>query len=418
MNGEKWVSLLQKHDSGVIRLKLRRRELSSTGTATATSKPASTSKSAKIINSGAFDRISENDKGIIVIRRGDAATGKGHQLDSSSESESESDSNERNHNALALIPRPNRLSPNPPLRINGGLVPNDLMALTLSRVNVPSLPQPTPEDTRDSLASTRNIPSESNQRKRRLEERGIIVFDPSAIETSPEIYAPPSTAVIGSSVLPTDADAVTTNPSIRSNPQGQTFKSAEADRVQDSVPASATESIEPDENLRITIPHFLSWGTSQELTMQETFSESSIESIIKILGTVHETLHTMGPSRHGRTYRRSREMPQVELEVEFPSLQTCKSDQTPQTPQTPLEAFGDEQTDKQHPLLIGNASQNDRVRTSLVEACDTKLRYLYTVLNGVLSLYVPLSSPSVSDHPLVQKCWGTFGTIMAVSGLC
>ncbi|KAF2492974.1 hypothetical protein BU16DRAFT_95292 [Lophium mytilinum] len=408
VNGEKWISLLQEHGSSTIRLQLRRKKLRPA----ATTKPASSSEAADAKLKSSY-RASMNTERVNATRpRGDSATGEDHQSESSSESDS--DSNQRTPNALALIPRPSGSSLDPTLRTDGRLVPYNPMASPFTRLNTLSLPQLTHQDTNNNFVSPSVVSSESNRRETRLEEAGIIVFDTNAIEASPEIYVPPSSAVVRFQVPPEDADAMPKESSAHSEPQEQAPRNAEADEFEDEEEDDTTQINEPDKQSRITIPHFLSWATSPELTIQETLSESSIESVVKILGEVHKTLQTMRPSRHGQTYRRCREIAQIDLEVEFPSLNAGRSGQPAQAS---LWTPRNEELDKQYPLLVSSGTQHDHVRAGLLKVCNTNLRHLYTVLKGFLSLYVPLSSPSTSDHALVQKCWGAFAMIMAVSKL-
>lgn len=84
------------------------------------------------------------------------------------------------------------------------------------------------------------------------------------------------------------------------------------------------------------------------------------------------------------------------------------------TIQNSEEILRTQETEQQPYRLVCNNSPNDRVRAHLVKRCNMKLRYLYTILNEFLSLYVPLDSPSASEHVLVKKYWGAFWTIMTV----
>ncbi|KAF2684217.1 hypothetical protein K458DRAFT_404491 [Lentithecium fluviatile CBS 122367] len=400
VDGERWLNLLEDRSSSTIRLQLRPKILRYM--ASAPVKPASRQEDAAVVRLGSSNQIeTKTNRALDARRRDDSRDPEDARSESSSDSDSSS--NERNQYALALIPRPARPSSRPTFQTSGAVVLYN--PATLSTPNVPSSPPPTRKHTTSKVIPMTTALPDSHQRRIELEEKGVVVFDPRAIEFTPEIYAPPSTAIVRFHREEADRIPEESNmPSELRNPP------IEAEEGEEGVPKTPTDYKDQDHGSSISIPHFLSWATRQDFTMQETFSEPSIDSIIKILTTVDETLQAVKPSRHGRIYRRSREIEKIELEVEFPSLQSLRRDPTTLTS---IGVPGTEETDKQqHPSLVGNASPHDRVRAYLVKRCNIKLRYLYTTLNNFLSLYVPLDSPSASEHLLVKKYWGAFWTIM------
>jgi len=168
--------------------------------------------------------------------------------------------------------------------------------------NVP-LPPPAHKYTvHETIAATSALP-DLQQRKIELEEKGVVVFDPRAIEFAPEIYAPPSDAIVQCSLGVTNC--VAKEPKLTPDPYNPNV-CVEEDG--EGMPTTPTEYNIQDCKSNISIPHFLSWATRQDFTMQNTLSEPSIESIIKILTTVDETLQATKLSRCGRIYRRSREI--------------------------------------------------------------------------------------------------------------
>jgi hypothetical protein len=396
----------------MIELRLHRKERQTRAKAAAGPKSANHSSPPKASQPGSSNQSSKSTEGIITLRPRTNASGSRDQQTISS-SESDSESNKRSHNSQALVLVPRRLPAGLSHQTASTFEEHNSMAMIISRptMNPMHLPMHPPmhQPMLFSVPPTIPVGSDIDQRKQGLAENGIIVFDAGAIETTPEIYAPPSDTVTRFRLRNTSTGSV--NSMLYGQPHGEDAHAIEPDDDHDEGLANSNED-DPDEQSSITIPHFLSWATSQDITMEETLSESSIDSIVRILGGIHETLQTTRLPRHERTYRRSREVAQADLEAEFPSLRSYKSDQDPQTSHG---ANGSQYADKQQPLLSGVALTQDRVRTSLLQACDSKLRNLYVVLNGLLSLYIPLSSPSTSGHPLVQKCWGAFGTIMAVS---
>ena len=402
VTGEKWVNLLQNHDSDTLKLQLRRK----TNRIKATTAEAGVSEGPKAERSKSTDWGSKNSTKESEGRsREDANEKSSHQQDSTTGSESESSDSHRNE--LALVNFRPRSAQEPNERSSRELVLYKRLDPVPHSTSTISLPQENSQNCLNSLAMTPPGSPDSHESEQKSEERRLIVFDRAAIQPSPEIYSPPSRPVVRFHVPEKLHRPKPETISVYSVSEGRASESSTEDESGDSA---STDTSEDDEPSQIAIPHFLSWATNPESTLQESLSESSIESILKILQTVHEKLQTGGRLKHGRAYRKSEEMERFELEGEFPSLKQHESKHNPHNFHTVQEKEGDH-----IPILPLMDAQNDIIRLYLLKACNAKLRNLYTIWTGFLSLYFPLSSPLVSGHPLVRKCWGAFRTIVFVS---
>ena len=188
----------------------------------------------------------------------------------------------------------------------------------------------------------------------------------------------------------------------------QNDKDNKADGLEHDRSPGPARSEKLKEPSNITIPHFFSWATSSESTSTDISNESSVETTMKVLETVHRGLQqTVHLPKNAQIYRKSKELTQFELELMFPSLKNYSKGQTGLGS---LRSFGKDQ------VLGKTYFQDDVIHKRFLDLCDERLASLYMVLNSFLSLYFPLSSASTSDHPLVQKFWGAFEMIMTVSG--
>ncbi|KAF1951107.1 hypothetical protein CC80DRAFT_597741 [Byssothecium circinans] len=406
LDGEKWISLLQHNSSDVIRVHLRRKEVQTSSVAT--SGPGIQNQVATIPKAGALASTLGNTSEQIAIQS-HAGMHANEEHDSDSSSDTEYLLKERTNNAMALIKIPQRPSLKPALQNKGELVLYDRKASVRHEPSMPASSKAPQQDNLKLSASTSLVLFDDMSRRReKLKEKGVIVFDPTTLDSSPEVYSPPKT-VVRFRLPPTRADATSEHRSTHSREISPNPSIADAAEEQTrSVVINDTEKF--SRKSQISIPHFLSWATSQENIDDVISSESSVESIVKILGMVHDTLQTTRPSRHSRTYRRSKEVAQAELEAVFPPLKAVTSDAANPSGKSPKH----DDSNSKHPLLVADYSEDDRVRASELEACNKKLEILHRYFHGFLSLYVPLTSPSVSDHPIVLKCWGAFETILAI----
>jgi hypothetical protein len=395
VNGAKWVSFLQEQDSSIIKLQLRYKQQNHAVLAAniATHTPVDSSEGAKAIklkaNTGVSNHSNRDSKARTIEYRD---TTESRLSDSSLESNPYS--TECRSVVLSRTQPPSQLQPDAPRPSIGAIVPYSPVDPALGKSH-DSTPYILP-----------NLPAPVKMEKI-LEEKGVLLFDKAILQEYPEIYAPSSTAIVRFHLPVVDDSTALEYPTIPRGLDPQNNENYRADDLGQNRSVDSTPGDKPKQPLSITIPPFFSWATTQESVLHDTSQESSIDTIVKVMESIHQGLQqTVRHSNQRRTYRKSKRMVRAELEAQFPSLRAVTHDQMPRE---------DYRFDTKHTLLKNTTLQNDSVHDDLLQACDTRLKSLYTVLNSFLSLYFPLASPSISDHSLVQKCWGAFGLLMTVS---
>jgi hypothetical protein len=269
--------------------------------------------------------------------------------------------------------------------------------------------------------------------KSQLEASEIIVYDPKAIAEHPKIYQSTSTAMVrfegeqvdtiqhsrdGSSSRSTthdDGDISDKNCSINSYVNAKDTQNKSSSSSSAPLPKSASEDV----SSKIHIPHFLSWATNSKSARADNgvISESSIEYIEKILDNIHDTLMDRKAYQHKKIYRRTREISQGELHLQFSSFQdeltTSRTSET-SVPTSDALGTGDPATE-QRQQRYESAAMFDIVHQSMISNCILKVKNIWKVFFELLALFIPLSSPSVTDHTLVRKCCGALSALITVS---
>jgi hypothetical protein len=264
-----------------------------------------------------------------------------------------------------------------------------------------------------------------------LEASGIIVYDPKAIARNPEIYQSANTAMVRFEDEQVDTIQNSRDGSqSRSTTHDDRHISDTNDNINSHVTVKDTQNISPssaplpksaseDVSSKINIPHFLSWATNSKSARRENgaSSESSIEYIEKILDNIHDTLIDRKADQLKRIYRRTREVSQGELHLQFSSfedeLTTSKTSET-SVPTPGALGIGDPANGKRQQRHESDGI-SDIVHQSMIVNCIMKIETIWKVFFELLALFIPLSSPSVKDHTLVRKCCGALSALITVS---
>jgi hypothetical protein len=283
------------------------------------------------------------------------------------------------------------------------------------------------------LVSTHAPPAPTYETdKSRLEASGIVVYDPEAVTRHPEIYQSTSTSMVrfereqvdavqysrdGSltpSITQHDGDIIDTDHSTSSYGTVEVTHNASL-----SSASLQSESVSKDVSSKIHTPHFLSWATNSKSAhaKDDTLSESSIEYIENILDNIHDTLMERKVGQHKRVYRRMIEISQGELRLQFSPLKdgsTIRRKSGTSVPILGALKIGDLANDWRQ-QSHESAAMFDVVQQSMITSCNSKVENIWKVFFDLLALFIPLSSPSMTDHALVRKCCGAFSTLITVS---
>lgn len=253
--------------------------------------------------------------------------------------------------------------------------------------------------------------------KSRLEASGIVVYDPEAVTRHPEIYQSTSTAMVRFECEQVDAvqhsrdgsptRSITQREGDITDTDQSTSSYGTVKVTQNASPSSASlqsESISKDVSSKIHIPHFLSWATNSKSTQakDDTLPESSIEYIEKILDNIHDTLMERKADQHKKVYRRTREISQGELRLQFSPLEEGSTTHRTLGTSVPILAalrIGDLAND-QRQQSHASAAMFDVVQQSMITSCNSKVENIWKVF---FRPFGPFHSSflTISDGPYV-----------------
>lgn len=249
---------------------------------------------------------------------------------------------------------------------------------------------------------------------RRLEERGIVVFNEEAHE-QPKIYAIPVTLnPEDEQGRPLDREATVSGRPHFKPPNPYVEDISDEDIEYDPVPPTHQNTpptpacAQNSATFHIQIAPFLKWATESDEIPDDLGESDSDDYLLRILEAIHVSLEKQMPLRHAKLYKRGRETNQNGFESAHATLQSSAFQTevlTSDHKQDDGKKAGSEK-DKSH-----EAMNVDPIFTELFTSCNETIKELHDNFQQFISYFLPVSI----DHSLTQKCWGAFESIVSVS---
>lgn len=176
---------------------------------------------------------------------------------------------------------------------------------------------------------------------------------------------------------------------------------------------STSRSPKFNPKLKMWIPPFLSWATSNRPDTRNDKDRSRSEHIERILESVHITLREQANKSNRKLYAMSLELNRNELDNTYPFIKSLDADAA-RKEELPSEISAADRTEvKFEPahFSVGEVDSDDVIHVELLKKCNETTKELLQSIEEFLSFYLPLTC----KHAVAMKCWGAFETILSVS---
>lgn len=260
-----------------------------------------------------------------------------------------------------------------------------------------------------------------------LEERGMILFDHSALDeasvfTIPEPRSTPQKRRTRSSPKPPWSRRSSPRPSWSRKQGGNVSQAAKPRKPRESNSSETGRDSHQEESAseqpKINTPRFLSWASPSKVKgyYDQSSNTGPVDYSVRVLDSMHDLLgsHTrLEHTTRAHVYKWSREIYRVELLRQRPSLQAAGERDTPETPVSALptaQKTTEPSTSSDQVNSVSTTGATDSIHARVLQECEKLAQDMFKHVSEIIDYFIPLTT----THSILERCWGAFEVILKV----